>query len=317
MGNDQIKRDQIGTLVGIIGNLLLAAMKGIIGWFAGSKALMADALHSASYAASLIATLVGLRKEHYTFTRNHVRERNKIARMAAIVVAVLLLFVGFEIARSSVISIIEGVDAAPHGYAVMATMISMLIKEAVFIYRYRLGKAQGRHVHVSHALEHRSELISSLIVLVGIAGSLVGELMDLPLLYYLDPIAAIIVALLVLRMGIQSLIKAIQATMAYKLIPDEAERMKNLVLAIHGVISLDHLQAIEEGHYVRIMLTIRVDPQFRVFEADLLAQEVEQHIKQEFREVCSVDVIVKPFDTEFPYQNHKHVLHDDFGTILQ
>lgn len=311
MSNDRGVQADAGTWVGIIGNLLLAAMKGFVGWLANSNALMADAFHSVSSAAGSIVGLVGIRSG-----KDCSRGRVKAECVAAIVVSILLVFVGYEIARDSLVSILSGVNRAPHGYAVLAILISIFVKEAIFLYKYKLSKKLGRQVLLEQAWEHRSDVYSSLATLIGVGGALVGEWQNVSWLLYLDPIAGIVIALLVLRMGYRSVIAAIRKTLNSSWQGEDSKELEYVAADVPGVIAVEELRARDQGQGVSIVVTISVDPRISVLDGHRIGKRVTTRF-MELSNICDVVVRVVPYDPGYPYKSNQQVIDDEFPTILQ
>src|SRR5690554_4757356 len=129
MTKDRFVKAEFAAWMGIIGNFLLALMKGIVGFLSQSKALLADSANSASDVAASVAVLIGLKAAKLPPDEDHPYGHGKAESIAAIVVSILLIVVGVEIAISSVKSIVAGVEAAPKWYALIAILISIIAKE--------------------------------------------------------------------------------------------------------------------------------------------------------------------------------------------
>ena len=129
--NERFKKAEFGALVGVVGNILLAALKGWAGVAANSRALIADAVHSASDVAGSLAVYIGLKAAKQPPDEDHPYGHGKAENIAAIIVAVLLLIVGFEIGKSSFKAFFEPI-AAPKMLAVYVVIFSIIVKEAMF-----------------------------------------------------------------------------------------------------------------------------------------------------------------------------------------
>lgn len=317
MSENRFAKAETGAWVGILGNIVLAVMKGIVGWFAGSKALMADAFHSASDVAGSIAVLIGIKAAQKPPDKDHPYGHGKAESIAAIVVSVLLLFVGIEIAVSGVKSILSGVEAPPAGYAVAAILVSIVVKEAMFQYKYRLGRKLSSQALIANAWEHRSDVYSSIAALVGVGGALFGSWLHMPILYYLDPVAGLVVAVLVLRMGYRLVMEAIHNTMDHVLHDEDAKELIDAVQVVLGVITVDELRAREHGHYVIVDVKISVNPRISVLEGHDVAKRVKRHLMHRFTHVSDVFIHVNPYDPGYPYKSNHQLAEEEMPTLLQ
>ncbi|UJF31968.1 cation diffusion facilitator family transporter [Paenibacillus hexagrammi] len=304
MSDKRFEKAEFAAWVGIAGNLLLALVKGIIGFMSNSKALLADAAHSASDVAGSIAVLIGLRVAGLPPDEDHPYGHGKAESIASIVVAVILLLVGIQIGISSIKTLWHGAEAPPKAYALVAIALSLIVKEAMFQYKYRLGKKLKSQALITNAWEHRSDVYSSIAALIGVLGAVLGEYAGWPLLYELDPLAGIFVALLVIRMGYNLVKEAAHATMDHVLHHEDASELIEFVQSIKGVISVDDLRAREHGHYVIVDTKISVNPRISVLEGHDIAKSVKQQLMKKFTHVSDVFVHVNPYDPGYPYKNN-------------
>lgn len=316
MIQERFKKAEFAAWIGIVGNVLLAVMKGIVGFMSGSKALIADALHSASEVARSLAVLIGLKADKLPPDEDHPYGRGKAESVAAIIVSVLLLIVGIEIGVTSAKSIYYGIEKPPAGYALIAIIISIIVKEAMFQYKYRLGKKLGNQALIANAWEHRSDVYSSLAAFAGVGGALLGERFGIGYLMYLDPAAGVVVSVMILKMGYSLIVEAIHNTMDHVLRQEDAEELIKVVQRVKGVIAVDDLRAREHGHYVIVDVKISVNPRITVMEGHDIAKSVKQKLMNRFIHVSDVFIHVNPYDPGYPYKNNVDPEQDDFPTLL-
>jgi cation diffusion facilitator family transporter len=313
---DRFKQAEFAAWVGIAGNIALAALKGIIGIKANSKALIADAVHSASDVAGSFAVLIGLRAAKLPPDQDHPYGHGKAESIASIIVSVILLFVGIEIGMSAIKSLIHGVDAAPKSYALIAIAISIIVKELMFRYKYNLGKKLGSGALIANAWEHRSDVYSSIAALIGVLGAILGAYWSLPFFYYLDPAAGLFVSLLVLKMGYNLVVEAIHNTLDHDLHQEDAADLISTVQNIKGVIAVDDLRAREQGHYVIVDIKISVHPKISVLEGHEIAKAAKQQLMKRFLHVSDVFVHVNPYHPGLPYKYNLDTEQDEFTTLI-
>ncbi|EPY08115.1 cobalt-zinc-cadmium resistance protein CzcD [Paenibacillus alvei TS-15] len=316
MSTDRFAKAETGAWVGIIGNILLAGVKGIAGFLSGSQALIADAFHSASDVAGSFAVLVGLKAAKRPPDKDHPYGHGKAESIAAIVVSVLLLVVGIELAISAAKSIWNGKVVVPEWYALAAIILSIVAKESMFQYKFRLGKRLSSQALIANAWEHRSDVYSSIAALAGVGGAMIGGKLGISWLLYLDPIAGAVVALLVLRMGYRLVLDSIHSTMDHVLHDEDANPLIRAVQSVDGVITVDELRAREHGHYVIVDVKISVNPRLTVAEGHTVAKRIKKHLLQRFIHVADVFVHVNPFDPGFPYRSQE-ARGEDTSTLLQ
>lgn len=318
MTEQRFVKAEFAAWLGIFGNLALAIMKGAVGYFSGSKALIADAANSASDVAGSFAVLIGIRAAKRPPDKDHPYGHGKAESIAAIIVSVLLLLVGFEVARSAFVTIFfsEGELTPPKSFAVWALVIAIVVKEVLFQYKFRLGKELKSQALIANAWDHRSDVLASSAALIGVGAALLGQMLGLPWLYYADPVAGLLVAGLVLLMGYRLIRESIHSALDHVLHAEDAEELVNTAQKVKGVITVDDLRAREHGHYVIVDAKISVNPLITVLEGHDIAKAVKHELMNKFTHVSDVFVHVNPYDPGFPYKSVGDSAQDNFPSLL-
>ncbi|WP_409341618.1 cation diffusion facilitator family transporter [Paenibacillus sp. MBLB4367] len=316
MSEQRFVKAEFAAWVGIVANLLLAIMKGVVGWLANSKALLADAANSASDVVGSAAVLFGFRAAKLPPDEDHPYGHGKAESIAAIVVSVLVLLVGFEIGLSAIKTMISGIEKPPEWFALAAILVAIVVKEVLFRYNYKLGKQLKSQALIASAWDHRTDVYSSLAVFAGVFGARMGNTFDMPILYYMDPLAGLFVALLVLRTGYKLIMESIHKTMDHVLHQEDAEELVKTVQRVKGVIAVDNLRAREHGHYVVVDVKISVNPRISVMEGHDIGKAVKQQLMKRFIHVSDVFIHVNPYDPGYPYKANVDPDHDDFPSVL-
>lgn len=316
MQDQRFKKAEFGAWIGIVGNIALAVMKFVAGMLSGSKALIADAAHSASDVAGSLAVLIGLKAAKLPPDEDHPYGHGKAESISAIIVSMLLIIVAFEVGVSAVKSIINSEVVVPPLYALIVIIIAIVVKEWMFRYKYRLGKQLNSQALIANAWEHRSDVFSSLAAFVGIGGAYLGGLWNVAWMMYLDPIAGVLVALLVLRMGYKLIMESIHNTMDHVLHEEDTLELRKAVEGVKGVIQVDDLRAREHGHYVIVDVKISVNPRITVLEGHDIAKAVKKILMKRFSHVSDVFTHVNPYDPGYPYKNYMRDQMEDHPPFL-
>lgn len=301
-----------GSLVSLWGLLGLFIVKGTVGWMTGSKALLADACHSAADCASTATSYIGIRKAR-TDPNAMSSSRKQPESMAAIVLSALLLVVGIEIGISSVRSVANGVDEAPGVGAVIVIAIGIGVREGLV--RYKRSSDLRCGIRGDRVGDNRSDIFASLTALVGTSGAFIGGLYDMPFLYVLDPAAGLVISVFVIRMGYR-LIAGVLRSSEHSVMDDaDAQTLLEAVQRVDGVVAVDEVKAREQGHYVILDVIIRVNPRISVFEGQDVALRVRRQLTKRFLHVMDANVKVQPYDPGFPYKsNHQE---DELASFVQ
>lgn len=292
--SQRLKKAQVASWVGIIGNLLLSLLQGIIGWISGSRALVADAIHSASDLVSSVTVLIGIRAANKPPDKEHPYGHGKWESISAIVISILLIIVAIEIAWSAVQVFWGEPPQVPLTIAFVAIIISIVGKELMYQYKYRLGKRINSPALIADAWHHRSDVLSSLAVLLGVGGAIIGEKIGFEQLVYLDPIAGIIVAIFIARIGYLVLKESSFMVLEEVLSEEDSQHFLETVKSIPGVIHIDDLRARKHGQYYILDIKISVDAALSVKEGHDIAHHVKDKLMQEHQDVNDVWVHVNP-----------------------
>ncbi|MEX2461471.1 MAG: cation diffusion facilitator family transporter [Paenibacillaceae bacterium] len=316
MSERRLKQAESAALVGMIVTLLLAIMEGVIGLLGHSRALIADAAYSASVVVGTLAGWMGSRPSKMF---NKDEQPNAVGRADAITtitVAVVLLVVGVEIGISAVKSIIHGITSPPHGIAAIAIVVSLLVKEIMFRYKYALGREIANQALIASAWEHRNDMYASFVALVGVTGAWIGYSLEMESLFIFDTIASLFIALLLFRMGYKLVLDSIYSSVDQVMHAGDAAELISTVQRIKGVITVDELQAREHGHYVIVDVKISVNPKISVHEGHEIARLVKQQLMKRFIHVSDVFIHVNPYDPGYPYKNNIDPEQDESPSLL-
>ncbi|MFB5662194.1 cation diffusion facilitator family transporter [Alteribacillus sp. HJP-4] len=282
-----------GAVIGIIGNILLAIIKGWAGIVADSRALVADAVHSASDVVSSIAVMIGIRAANLPPDKDHPYGHGKAETLTAIIVAVLLFIVGFEIGLNAVKDAGEPV-AVPKTIALYAVVFSIAAKEAMFRYKHYLGKKYRSEAIITDAWHHRSDVFSSLAALAGIGATILGDKAGISWMLYGDLAAGLIVSIMIMKMAWDLGTDSIHNVLDHVLHSEDTVEMRRQAANVEGVMQIDELLAREHGHYVIVDIKLSVDPLITVEEGHAIGKQVKETLLAD-KNVKDVFVHVNPY----------------------
>lgn len=282
------------TLVGSVINLLLLAFKFVAGIIGHSAAMIADAVHSLSDFISDIIVLVFVHISGKPEDESHAYGHGKFETMATLIIGVILLAVGVGIFVNGASSIIDNfkgnIPSSPSKVALIAAVISIVLKELLYRYTVRVGQKLNSQAVVANAWHHRSDAYSSLGTLLGIGGAIfLGEGWQV-----LDPLAAVIVSLFIVRVAFQ-LVKPCVDDLLERSLPAETEqRIKDIILSFPEIGSPHHLRTRRIGNNIAIEVHIRMDGNISLNEAHRLTTNVENRLKEEFGEGTHIGIHMEP-----------------------
>ncbi len=275
------------TLLGLAANLILALAKGFIGIIANSSALIADAGHSVSDLLSDGITLWAVRMSGIPKDKNHPYGHGKFETVGTFIISLLLLFTGIGVAGH----VFNRMDASvvPGTIALWMAGIAIIVKEALFHVTRMVGRRTGSRVLMANAWHHRSDAISSVAALLGIAGAQLG----IPLM---DPIAGMLVAGLIIKTGIDIGYESIRELTDETVEEDVISELGKIMSGIEGVDHYHEMRARRMGPHLLVDLHIQVDSMMSISAAHQVAERVRLEILEKLPAVNEVLVHVDAED---------------------
>ncbi|HUH44211.1 MAG TPA: cation diffusion facilitator family transporter [Treponemataceae bacterium] len=276
--------------ISIIGNIILSGFKLFAGIFAQSAAMISDAVHSMSDVFSTIIVMIGIKLANKKPDKEHPYGHERFECVAAIVLAAVLFATGAGIGWSGIKKAIAGNYgdlAIPGILALVAAIVSIIVKEAMYWYTRGAAKRINSSALMADAWHHRSDAFSSVGSFAGIFGARLG----FPIL---DPLACIIICLFILKAAIDIFRDAV-GKMTDRACDDETiAKMRDLILSRKSVEGIDGLKTRLFGDKIYMDVEIRVDALVRLEEAHLVAQAVHDVIEEQFPKVKHCMVHVNP-----------------------
>lgn len=282
------------TLVGSVVNLLLLVFKFVAGILGHSAAMLADAVHSLSDFVTDIIVIVFVRISSKPEDEGHDYGHGKYETLATAIIGLVLLFVGFGILWNGATSIWDfwqgGELKEPGMLALWAALVSILFKELLYQYTVLKGRRLNSQAVVANAWHHRSDALSSIGTAVGIGGAiLLGERWLI-----LDPLAAVVVSLFIMKVAIQLLVPCVEELLEKSLPAEVEEKIKQEILSFPGVTAPHYLRTRRIGSSYAIEVHIRMDGQITLEEAHRTATAIENCLKSEFGSRTYINIHVEP-----------------------
>ena len=284
------------TLWGAFCNIALTIVKFVAGILGGSTAMLADAVHSASDLVTDIIVIVFTRISGKGKDKGHDYGHGKFETLATVVVSLMLLVVGAEMIKSSYQQIRSAVEgnplSAPEMIALWAAVISIISKEFLYQWTVKVGKRLSSSVVIANAWHHRTDALSSVGSLVGIAGAIAlgGEWT------ILDPLVGAVISIVIIVMAVKMSIPAL-AELTEASLPEKTEqKMLEIIRSVEGVRGVHELKTRLCGHYCIADFHIVVDPETTILESHETTVIIERKLREEFGEETQINIHVEPSD---------------------
>ena len=278
------------SLVSIIGNFILTALKLLAGIVAHSGAMISDAIHSASDVFSTFVVIIGIKISSTESDKDHPYGHERLECVAAIVLATILAATGLGIGYSAAGKITGGDYAhleVPGILALLAAILSIAVKEAMYQYTIIYAKRYDSSALMADAWHHRSDALSSVGALIGIAGARMG----FPVL---DPIASLVICFFIEKAAYDIFMDAVNK-MVDKACDEETEaELRRCAMEQSGVLGIDLLHTRVFGNKIYVDIEIRADGEHSLRDAHRIAEHVHDSIEKTFPKVKHIMVHVNP-----------------------
>lgn len=282
------------TIIGSVVNLLLVVVKFAAGILGRSSAMIADAVHSLSDFVTDMVVIIFVKLSSKPKDKGHDYGHGKYETMATAIVGLVLMVVGVGIFYEGGAKIIDALRGEkleePAMIAFYAAVISIILKESLYWATVAVGKRVNSQVVIANAWHHRSDSFSSLGTAIGIGGAIfLGDKWRV-----LDPIAAVVVSIFIVKVAIELTLPAI-ADLLERSLPDEVEsEIVKIVTSTNGVTDPHNLRTRRIGNDYAIEIHIRVDGATSVLDAHKMTRDIEQNIKNKYGMNTHVIVHVEP-----------------------
>jgi cation diffusion facilitator family transporter len=280
------------SVVGAVLNLVLSGVKIVVGVIGQSQSLVADGIHSLSDLLSDVVVLMAGRQAAQGPDSEHPYGHARYETVATLLLGFLLLAVAFGIGWDAAQRLFEPTDLlTPEPITLIAALLSIVSKEWLFWWTLDYAKRVRSELLRANAWHHRSDAISSVVVLVGIAGTMAG-------LPYLDAVAAVLVALMIAKIAWDLGWSAASELVDTGLDSKRLQAVRETIRSVAGVRDIHMLRTRKLGGLVSADVHVLVHPRLSVSEGHMISLLVERRLKREIDEITDVTVHIDPEDDE-------------------
>ena len=278
------------SLVTIIGNVVLSVIKLLAGIIAHSSAMISDAVHSASDVFSTFVVIIGIKLASKKPDKEHPYGHERMECVAAIVLAMVLFITGLGIGLEAVKNIIHGNYGdlqVPGVLALIAAIVSIVSKEAMYWYTRHYAKKIDSSALMADAWHHRSDAFSSIGALIGIGTSRLGY----PVM---DSIASLVIFVFIVKAAFDIFKDAIDKMVDHSCDEEIEKQIYECVMKNENVLGIDLLQTRVFGNKIYVDVEIQADASYTLQKAHDIAEAVHDDIEKSFPKVKHIMVHVNP-----------------------
>lgn len=282
------------TIVGTVVNALLVAVKFVAGIMGRSSALVADAVHSLTDFVSDIVVLVFVHISGKPRDAEHEYGHGKFETLATMIIGVLLIGAGIGLLINGAKQVWDSFNGTvlpePTWIALAVAFISIVSKEVLYRYTVKEGRRLNSDAVIANAWHHRSDAISSLGTMVGIAGAMFfGEKWRI-----LDPLAAVVVSFFIIKAGYDITKPAINELLESSLPKEQTNEITDIIQSVDGVKGLHNLRTRKIGNTIAFDVHVKMDGDLRLTEAHDIASRIERAIRDRYGDGSMINVHMEP-----------------------
>lgn len=292
------------TLTGSAVNAVLIVLKFIAGFLGRSSAMVADAVHSLSDFISDVIVLIFVKIAGKPKDKGHDYGHGKFETLATLIIGILLIVAGIGLMINGIKAVIHSIGGEslerPTMLALIVAIVSILSKEWLYRYTIHSGKKLDSQAVIANAWHHRSDAVSSLGTLIGISGAMfLGDKWRI-----LDPIAAIVVSILIIKSGYDIVKPCINELLEASLPDDKEKDIINLVKSVPGIVHVHNLRTRRIGNGIAVDLHAKMDGGLSLSEAHEKATSAENAIKHAFGDNSIINIHMEPVSDSETINKH-------------
>ncbi|MFH1541455.1 MAG: cation diffusion facilitator family transporter [Elusimicrobiota bacterium] len=282
------KNEYVCITIGLISNSILLIFKFLVGIFGHSQAMVADAINSLFDVLTSAIVYFGIKMAKKPEDDEHPYGHENIEVIVSWIVSIIVLLTGFFIGYSAFHIIIHKHYSRPHSIALWAAIITIIIKEVLYRYTLKVGNILNSPAIKTNAFDHRSDVLSSLSVFVGIVGARMGWL-------FFDPVASLVVSIFIMRTGVNIMNESNKIVMDS--IPSEkfVKEIREFILKYPEIKKISNLRVHPIGRNYIIDVSIFVHKDYSVSKGHEIATNLKEFIIKEKSFIKDVIVHVEPY----------------------
>ena len=282
----QIKR---ASILGIIGNIFLLIIKGIVGFTTNSRSMIADTFNSLGDIVSSIMTFIGNKISSIPRDDDHNLGHGKAEYIYSLLISIIIIYMSYKVFKDSLISIINKTEYQFSYFLIIVCIITILTKLSLFIYTNRISKKYNNVLIKANSIDHKNDMILTTLNLIAIVLSKQG-------IYFIDGLVGLIIGLFILISGIKIFKESYNVLMDKSLDVETKEKVYKIINKHKEIKKVQHFNSTPVGYQYQISFTIFVDGNLSTFESHKIANKLEKEIDRKLPEIYLTVIHVNPID---------------------
>lgn len=284
---NRFKSTKLASIFGILGNILLMIIKGIVAFLTGSQAMIADAFNSAGDIFSSLMTYIGNKISSKPRDDDHNLGHGKAEYIYSMLISISMILMAMIILKDSFISLINGKTYDFSIWLIVVCVITIIIKFFLYMYTSKIYKKYNNLLVKANSRDHFNDMIITSVNLVSCVLSIYG-------IYFLDGVVGIIISLWIIYTSIKLYIESYNVLMDKSISVETRNEVYEIIDRHKEIKKVIHFNSTPVGYKYQISFTIYVDGNMSTFDSHDIANKLEKEIIKEIDEIYLVIIHVNP-----------------------
>ena len=288
---DRFKATKISSILGIVGNIFLLIIKGIIGYITSSQSMIADAFNSAGDIFSSCMTFIGNKISSKEADEDHHLGHGKAEYIYSLLISITMIVLSVTVIKNAIMTLINKEYFEYSIWLIIICLITIITKFCLFLFTNKLYKKHNNILIKANSIDHRNDCFITISTLISIILSNMG-------LYFVDAIVCILISLWIFYTAIKLFIESYDILMDKAMSEETKEKVLQIINKHKEVIKIQHFNATPVGYRYQISFTIYVDGNMSTFDSHAIANSLEREIEKEIPEIYLTVIHVNPTEIE-------------------
>lgn len=284
---NRFRSTKLASIFGILGNILLMIIKGIVALLTGSQAMTADAFNSAGDIFSSLMTYIGNKISSKPSDEDHNLGHGKAEYIYSMLISISMILMAMFVLKDSFISLVKGKTYDFSIWLIVVCLVTIIVKLFLFIYTNKVYKKYNNLLVKANSKDHFNDMIITSTNLVSCILSIYG-------IYFLDGVVGIIISLWIMYTSIKLFIESYNVLMDKSISVETKNEVYEIIDRHNEIKKVIHFNSTPVGYKYQISFTIYVDGNMSTFDSHDIANKLEKEIIKEIDEIYLVIIHVNP-----------------------
>ena len=284
---DRYSSAKKASLFGIVGNLFLLIIKGIVGFMSSSQSMIADSVNSAGDILSSLMTFIGNKIASVPSDDDHNLGHGKAEYIYSMLISVVMILVAGKILIDSFFSFIKQEKYISSIWLIIVCIVTIIVKACLYLYTSKISKKYNNLLVEANSKDHRNDCIITTFNLISCLLSTRG-------IYFLDGVVGMIISLWIMVTSFQIFKESYDVLMDKSLSIETREKVLKIIRKNKQIKKINHFNATPVGYRYQISFTIFVDGNMSTFESHEIADNLEREIARKLPEIYLTVIHVNP-----------------------